>query len=79
MANLNIPPRHSRRWKAQDRKTEVLARGTALGGFAVNVQQKGAAGGQYGASLEDRMRWAQLADTLSNQNIYAVSKNPQCG
>ncbi|XP_042242419.1 uncharacterized protein LOC121879718 isoform X2 [Homarus americanus] len=63
----------SRRWKAQDRKTEVLARGAALGGFAVNVQHKGSSSTahQYGATLEDRMRWAQLADTLSSQNIYA--------
>ncbi|XP_063879067.1 uncharacterized protein LOC135110561 isoform X1 [Scylla paramamosain] len=67
----------SRRWKAQDRKTEVLARGVAaagagLGGFTVNVQHKGGStmGGQYGVTLEDRMRWAQLADTLSNHNIY---------
>lgn len=29
--------------------------------------------GQYGVTLEDRMRWAQLADTLSNHNIYTVS------
>lgn len=70
---------YSRRWKAQDRKTEVLARGVAaagagLGGFTVNVQHKGGTmGTQYGVSLEDRMRWAQLADTLSKQNIYAVS------
>ncbi|XP_050738658.1 nascent polypeptide-associated complex subunit alpha, muscle-specific form-like isoform X2 [Eriocheir sinensis] len=67
----------SRRWKAQDRKTEVLARGAAaagagLGGFTVNVQHKGATmGTQYGVSLEDRMRWAQIADTLSKHNIYA--------
>ncbi|XP_045101179.1 uncharacterized protein LOC123498107 isoform X2 [Portunus trituberculatus] len=67
----------SRRWKAQDRKTEVLARGvaaagTGLGGFTVNVQHKGGGtmGGQYGVTLEDRMRWAQLADTLSHHNIY---------
>ncbi|KAK8730097.1 hypothetical protein OTU49_008446, partial [Cherax quadricarinatus] len=62
----------SRRWKAEDRKTEVLARGGGIGGFAVNVQHKGAsAGHQYGATLDDRMRWAHLADTLSSQNIYA--------
>ncbi|XP_071536445.1 uncharacterized protein [Panulirus ornatus] len=70
----------SRRWKAQDRKTEVLARGaagTTLGGFAVNVQQKGASSQQYGVTLEDRMRWAQLADTLSNQNIYAQQQHSE--
>lgn len=73
----------SRRWKAQDAKTEVLARGAAAGtlyggGFAVNVQNKGMANtgpaGQYGVTLEDRMRWAHIAETLTNQNIYAVSR-----
>ncbi|ROT78276.1 hypothetical protein C7M84_003006 [Penaeus vannamei] len=67
-------------WKAQDAKTEVLARGAAAGtlyggGFAVNVQNKGMANtgpaGQYGVTLEDRMRWAHIAETLTNQNIYA--------
>lgn len=75
-----LPNNLSRRWKAQDRKTEVLARGVAaagagLGGFTVNVQHKGGStmSGQYGVTLEDRMRWAQLADTLSSHNIYTVS------
>ncbi|XP_069955371.1 mucin-2 isoform X3 [Cherax quadricarinatus] len=70
----------SRRWKAEDRKTEVLARGGGIGGFAVNVQHKGAsAGHQYGATLDDRMRWAHLADTLSSQNIYAQQQQQQYG
>lgn len=52
----------------------VAAAGAGLGGFTVNVQHKGGTmGTQYGATLEDRMRWAQLADTLSKHNIYAVS------
>ncbi|KAK7079298.1 hypothetical protein SK128_011481 [Halocaridina rubra] len=69
----------SRRWKAQDRKTEVLARGataaglTIGGGFSVNVQHKGGTlpPNQYGISMEDRMRWAQIAESISNQNLYA--------
>nr|XP_045594534.1 mucin-12-like isoform X4 [Procambarus clarkii] len=70
----------SRRWKAEDRKTEVLARGGGMGTFAVNVQHKGAsAGHQYGATLDDRMRWAHLADTLSNQNIYAQQQQQYGG
>ncbi|XP_037788897.1 LOW QUALITY PROTEIN: SH3 domain-containing protein C23A1.17-like [Penaeus monodon] len=78
----------SRRWKAQDAKTEVLARGAAAGtlyggGFAVNVQNKGMANtgpaGQYGVTLEDRMRWAHIAETLTNQNIYAPQSSEQGG
>ncbi|XP_066953247.1 uncharacterized protein [Macrobrachium rosenbergii] len=67
----------SRRWKAQDRKTEVLARGAAaagatLGGYSVNIQHKGGTlpPNQYGVSLEDRMRWAQIAESIGSQNIY---------
>lgn len=85
---------HSRRWKAQDRKTEVLARGVAavggagLGGYTISMQQKGGGGpppgtaggtgvsGRYGVgTLEERMRWAQIADTLTNRSVYAVSCN----
>ncbi|XP_063588470.1 mucin-5AC-like isoform X2 [Penaeus indicus] len=78
----------SRRWKAQDAKTEVLARGAAAGtlyggGYAVNVQNKGMANagpaGQYGVTLEDRMRWAHIAETLTNQNIYAPQSSEQGG
>ncbi|KAK4321326.1 hypothetical protein Pmani_007867 [Petrolisthes manimaculis] len=77
----------SRRWKAQDRKTEVLARGVSavgggagLGGYTINMQQKGGAlggagagAGRYGVvgTLEDRIRWAQIADTLTNRSVYA--------
>lgn len=75
----------SRRWKAQDRKTEVLARGAAagatLGGFAVNMQHKSASlqPNQYGVSMEDRMRWAQIAETMTSQNIYAPHLQDPCG
>ncbi|XP_068228652.1 mucin-2-like isoform X2 [Palaemon carinicauda] len=72
----------SRRWKAQDRKTEVLARGAAaagatLGGYSVNIQHKGGTlpPNQYGVSMEDRMRWAQIAESIGSQNIY--TQQPQ--
>ncbi|XP_042856934.1 mucin-5AC-like [Penaeus japonicus] len=78
----------SRRWKAQDAKTEVLARGATAGtlyggGYAVNMQNKGMGNtgpaSQYGATLEDRMRWAHIAETLTNQNIYAPQSSEQGG
>ncbi|CAL4066926.1 unnamed protein product [Meganyctiphanes norvegica] len=64
----------SRRWKQQDRKADVIRSPMGLGGFAVNLPHKAGAGGPYGVTLDDRMRWAQVAENMSqhqNQNLYA--------
>lgn len=43
--------------------------GTALGA----AQLKSAQGAPYQVTLEDRMRWAQIADVMAQSNHYAVN------
>ncbi|KAB7495076.1 hypothetical protein Anas_09061, partial [Armadillidium nasatum] len=83
----------SRRWKAQDRKTEILSRlpgggffGGFLGGrggmgggrsaFSVDIRQKGGAPRNYAITMEDRIRWAQIAENLTQQNVYTEQATP---
>ena len=49
-----------------------LKSGQAAAAAAAAAQQAAFAQGGGGGTLEDRMRWAQMAEAM-NQNVYAVS------
>ena len=66
---------YSRKWKAQDRKSAIMVRGMMAptappGTYTMGMPPKATL--PYGA-MEDRIRWASMAEAMANQNIYTVS------
>lgn len=62
----------SRRWHREQKN----AMGSPVFGYMTGAQVKQAGLGQppYQVTLEDRMRWAQIADVMAQSNHYAVSE-----
>lgn len=60
----------SRRWHREQKD----AMGSPVFGYMTGAQVKQAGLGQppYQVTLEDRMRWAQIADVMAQTNHYAV-------
>lgn len=62
----------SRRWQREQKN----AMGSPVFGYMTGAQVKQAGLGQqqqpYQVTLEDRMRWAQIADVMAQTNHYAV-------
>lgn len=63
--------RCSRKWQREHKN----AIGSPVFGYLGNGQVKTPVMGQapYQVTLEDRMRWAQIADVMAQANHYAVS------
>lgn len=63
----------SRRWHREQKN----AMGSPVFGYMTGAQVKQAGLGQppYQVTLEDRMRWAQIADVMAQSNHYAVRIN----
>lgn len=61
---------NSRRWQ----KEHKAAMGSPIFGYLGNGTVKTPVMGQtpYQVTLEDRMRWAQIADVMAQSNLYAV-------
>lgn len=61
----------SRRWQ----KEHKAAMGSPIFGYMGNGTVKTPVMGQtpYQVTLEDRMRWAQIADVMAQSNLYAVN------
>lgn len=64
---------YSRRWQ-REHKNAMIVGSPLFGGYLGNAQVKTPVIGTvpYQVTLEDRMRWAQIADVMAQANHYAV-------
>lgn len=64
----------SRRWNKEQKVGSPVFGYMPTGGSTVKTPVIG--GPPYQVSIEDRMRWAQIADAMAHANHYAVSIIP---
>jgi hypothetical protein len=68
----------SRKWKKEEQKAALMSR-TIFGGMATQALSYLGGNGksnpyQQHVSMEERLRWAQVAESNMTGNIYVVSK-----
>lgn len=62
----------SRRWSREQKEAMGSPIFGYMSGTALGAQMKSAQAAPYHVTLEDRMRWAQIADVMAQSNHYAV-------